>query len=1605
MEEETLWCLCLHGSSQTAEIFQHQMSGVEKALSAALSSTVYPSSSLVAAPTRKTTATTSNPAWKKRQGGGEGISQHQDPQAAATPLPFSSSSPSSSLVAGKGTTGEKKKVLFVYLDAPHALPKRCNEDAVTTRSWSCQSSCRTSQNTSTTTGGGDRRWEENEEEDFSEGDRYLDEALQARPYTFLLGFSQGAAMIARSVVRHGGRVPTGGPVGNVEPFPRGSTTRWVKGFIFISAPNILGTSRFPRDLVSRAPLPGSGPSRKRAGADQKEVETPTATTMDETKRNPSLSSPCLLRSSTITTTTSSASSSLCASFFASHRTTSFHLIGEKDTIIPMAESVNFAKACGPHAEVSIHSHAHGVPQAKTHLSKLVGYMTRIALAEEEAEEEEGMVTEKKQEEELRSKHPLQGHAPSSSSPSEPPFPSTKAKPGCTRPGLVSSFTASPAFVRKLEEWKESREDELEMLTAMYGEEVVTRYSTPIPVKPHTLFLLPFCKGREVALAEGFLSLNASDGISHGNTTKKEEKEKKMAGEQEEEEEEDGEAAEVAALRQSFSTIAACIRIPLFQEDVWAEVEQEEWTGRRGEENASVVGARERRWLEDLRLEIFISPVYPGVPSPTAVRVGSEVVAEVLPPTTTPTTDASCSSMPTSLPWWGLPPAHGEGSSGASDSRSTFTVPTTTSSSVPPPHCVLLEKWKTCFTSVLRGYLFRTLVDTEPGTTGVLPLCLHALELATSATLLQMAATRQREVPRKTAAALLSTVEEEEDVASLEEENHEVEEGIEVEGGGEGGEVVRTLASWLRGEKSGHSSLQANGCNGPTEVEETTRKKEGKGNSASEDEARFCSMMIEEEGLEGSIRLTRAVEGDRTACQLLQRSAWQLSSNTASRSCTDGNGSTGTRRRSGGSGIGEGPSWMASALELRSGRAGRWKIEIGLIGKPSAGKSTFFNGITDPQEEAEAAAVAAFPFTTIAPNTGTGYAPLCACPCVVASSPSSSSSSVVVGGGKESHRRCTAVYGHVSAQDQVEAYRRYPVRIKDVAGLVKGAYQGRGKGNQFLNDLCEADVLVHVVDGAGATEADGTACPVGEGSAVEDITWVRAEVHFWIYDNLASKWSSIRRQPSRLVQMFSGYGSGPAFVEAVLRQMGVGSSHAGGVTSGMTMTTSSLSQTSKTAPTNTNSNSSRISGGGGGGVGGGGATGSVPLSSTTTSTTTAVPLQPLEEAVRQWDWKALHVLVALYIRLRFPIVVALNKADLQEEAKRIEKELRNAYPEEWFIPMSAGVEWDLLQLRKRKLVHYISGSTSFELVSQKGSSSSSEKKITTPSPDLEVEETTKQKTKPPAETREEEQEEEEEETRRRLKKGLKRALVFFQKGKKWEMDAPKGKTEEIGVGPTGMNTTTTTTGMGGTTAASSFDGPLHTTTSFPPRITTGVQNVLAAALASCPTTIVLPVSEDLLSLFSFPSSSTSVSSAPAWDLPHTLCFRYGTTAENVFTSLEHMGLVDGKLVRFEVLAASTLASVWASHSSPSPSLSTEGGGLEEKRGVDGLSPSSSFSFMAPGASLSPEALRKHIIPMRRTDILPAGVLLVRVLTNKFRRPLPGSSSGAGNVGGKGGIPHS
>ena len=127
--------------------------------------------------------------------------------------------------------------------------------------------------------------------------------------------------------------------------------------------------------------------------------------------------------------------------------------------------------------------------------------------------------------------------------------------------------------------------------------------------------------------------------------------------------------------------------------------------------------------------------------------------------------------------------------------------------------------------------------------------------------------------------------------------------------------------------------------------------------------------------------------------------------------------------------------------------------IGLVGKPSVGKSTFFKASTMAD-----VAIAPHPFTTIKPNHGIAYVKV---DCI----------------DTEFKVQCNPNHGFC-----IEGKRFVPVELMDVAGLVRGASEGKGLGNKFLDDLREADAFIQIVDISGRTDAEGKLLP--EGSKVK-----------------------------------------------------------------------------------------------------------------------------------------------------------------------------------------------------------------------------------------------------------------------------------------------------------------------------------------------------------------------------------------------------------------------------------------------------------------------------------------------------------------------------------------
>ncbi len=189
--------------------------------------------------------------------------------------------------------------------------------------------------------------------------------------------------------------------------------------------------------------------------------------------------------------------------------------------------------------------------------------------------------------------------------------------------------------------------------------------------------------------------------------------------------------------------------------------------------------------------------------------------------------------------------------------------------------------------------------------------------------------------------------------------------------------------------------------------------------------------------------------------------------------------------------------------------------IGIVGKPNCGKSTMFKALTQADVY-----IANYPFATIKPNIGMAYVRIdCVC--------------------KEFGKQCNPREGYCT-----QGQRFVGVKLIDVAGIVPGAHEGKGMGNQFLDDLRQADALIHVIDAAGATNAGGEPVQPLTNDPAEDIKFLEVELDMWYLGILVKGWEKLARQsqqekkePRKVISaQLSGLGVTEEIAEAALRKM-------------------------------------------------------------------------------------------------------------------------------------------------------------------------------------------------------------------------------------------------------------------------------------------------------------------------------------------------------------------------------------------------------------------------------------------------------------------------------------
>ncbi len=277
--------------------------------------------------------------------------------------------------------------------------------------------------------------------------------------------------------------------------------------------------------------------------------------------------------------------------------------------------------------------------------------------------------------------------------------------------------------------------------------------------------------------------------------------------------------------------------------------------------------------------------------------------------------------------------------------------------------------------------------------------------------------------------------------------------------------------------------------------------------------------------------------------------------------------------------------------------------IGVVGKANVGKSTFFKSATLADVE-----IANYPFATIKPNSGVGYVRVkCVC--------------------KEFDAQCNPREGFCK-----EGMRFVPINLIDVAGLVPGAHEGKGMGNQFLDDIRQADVLIHVIDVSGSTNDKGEPVNAGTHDPAEDIKFLEVEIDLWYLGILKKGWEKFARQIMQEKQKVE---------PALAKQL-----------SGLNVKEDHVVEAIKKLGLNV-------------------------------------------EKPAEWTEDELLALSSELRKKTKPMVVACNKIDIPVGVENF-KRLKTEFPDHMLVACSAESELALREAAKHELIKYLPGDTSFSI---------------------------------------------------------------------------------------------------------------------------------------------------------------------------------------------------------------------------------------------------------------------------------------------------------------------
>ncbi|RLG89403.1 MAG: redox-regulated ATPase YchF [Thermoprotei archaeon] len=285
-----------------------------------------------------------------------------------------------------------------------------------------------------------------------------------------------------------------------------------------------------------------------------------------------------------------------------------------------------------------------------------------------------------------------------------------------------------------------------------------------------------------------------------------------------------------------------------------------------------------------------------------------------------------------------------------------------------------------------------------------------------------------------------------------------------------------------------------------------------------------------------------------------------------------------------------------------------QILVGVVGKTNVGKSTFFAAATLISVPIENR-----PFVTIEPNVGIGYV---RSKCV--------------------HKELGLKNCNPRNSLCIQGERFIPIKLMDVAGLIRGAHKGRGLGNKFLDNLRQADVLLHIVDAAGSTDEEGRPVKPGYRDPMDDIIEIEHEIDEWMFSIISKDWPRLARTLDHLDYSH--------MIETLAQRL-----------SGLSIRRQHVIYALK----------------------------STKLESSKPST---------------WREEELRAFIVELRKISKPIVIVANKADIPEAEDNI-KRLMNKLPGRVIIPVSSLAELLLRRAANRGLIRYLPGDSDFEIINE------------------------------------------------------------------------------------------------------------------------------------------------------------------------------------------------------------------------------------------------------------------------------------------------------------------